>query len=405
MFNRLKTKSKNDTCDVTVKNIPDAINMLRVIACLCVLVLHAMIYTQKSGFDIYSFSENYPWVYLLKTPAWAGVWIFFFISAYLAGRGFFTGSYEYTVKGFLKYYFKKVIRIVIPVYAFAFFVAFFVYPHFIFNNPSFIFKFLFFNYNGNPGVDGIGALWYISTVMPVYLLAPFICLILDKTVGSLCRRYSNIGKITVAVAIIAIVVLGYMRRMQLFESGVAWYENVYTSTLANFDFFICGFLLNFITLKDSPQKKLPILVRSFIKIFACAFLAVVIMRSSLLYFEGEWFALESLYVYQYQMPTFFLIACCLYLFAFDYEKDHRQAPLTLMNCIKNPARILDFISNISFEIYMFHSVVYERMCLNWKNIDSIGEHVSFMLVGFLLSIIFGYIFHKIFAPKKKRSKT
>lgn len=405
MFNMLKSNTKSDTCQVQTKNIPNPINALRVIACLCVLILHAIIYTYRSGFDIYSFSDDHPWVYLLKTPAWGGVWIFFVIAAYLAGRGFFTGSYEYTPKGFLKYYFKKVLRIVVPVYAFIFFVCFFVFPDFLFDNPKLIFKLLFFNYDGNPGVDGIGALWYISTIMPLYLLTPFICLILDKTIGRLCRRYPNIGKITVAFAIISIIVLGYIRRMWLFEIGADWYESIYINVLTNSDFFLCGFLLNFITLKDSPQKKLPILLRSFIKIFACAFLAVVIMRSSLFYFEGEWFAPEKLYIYQYQMPTFFLIACCLYLFAFDYEKEYKEAPLTIGNCIKNPARILDFISNISFEIYIFHSLIYERMCLNWKNIDSIGEHVSFILVGLLLSIICGYTFHKIFTPKKKRSKS
>lgn len=382
------------------KNIPNAINVLRVVACMCVLVLHAIIYTYQAGFDIYSFFEAKPWVYILKTPAWAGVWIFYVISAYLAGRGFFTGRYKYNIKGFLTYYYKKVLRIIIPVYAFIFITCVFAFPEFLVDNPGVFWDLLLFQYDGNVGVDGIGALWYVSSIMRVYLVTPFICLLLDKTIGWLCRKKETIGKLLVAVLMLAIAAWGYFNRMSLLESGAPWGECVYTNVFANADFFLCGFLLNFITLKNSPQKNMPPVIRTFFKIVSCLLLLSVIAYASYLYFAGEWFAPDLLYIYQYQMQTPFLIVICLYLFAFDYEKDYKQAPLTPLNCLKNPLRILDFLSDLSFEIYMFHSLIFGRMVPFWGEIRSLGKHLCFIVVGLLLSILCGYAFQRIFLSRK-----
>lgn len=384
------------------KNLPNAINVLRVVACLMVLILHALISTQNAGFDLYSYEQSQPWVFLLKTPAWAGVWIFFILAAYLAGRGFFTGRYGYSVRGFLQYYLKKVVRIVIPVYAFVLLVCTLVFPHFLHDQPIAINRLLLFQYTGDPGIDGIGALWYMSTVMPVYIFAPFVCLLLDKTLGWLCRKHRILGKSVAAGLLLLVAGLGYLNRVTLLANGANWYNDVYVSVPANLDLFLCGFLLNFITLKDSPQKKLPKWGRLAVKLGAILLLAVVIVSACYLYFVGERYDIVLLDIYRYQLPTAFLLAVCVYLFAFDYEKEEKQAPLTLVNVVKNPARILDFISDISFEIYIFHSLIYSRIWPYLAPIQTIWGHLGFILFGFVLSCLIGYAFHKAFLPKKKK---
>jgi len=395
-----RQQQENNSMPRLETNTPNAINVLRVVACFMVLILHTLIHTKSMGFNLYAYEHTHPWIFLLKTPAWAGVWIFFILSAYLAGRGFFLGRYEYSARGFGRYYVKKVLRIIIPVYAFIILVCTLVFPKFLYENPIAIKRLLLFRYTGSPGVAGIGVLWYISTVMPIYILAPFICLALDKTLGVLCKKKPTAGKLTAAALLLAIVALGYVNRILLLRSGVGWYLKVYVSTLANFDLFLCGFLLNFITLKDNPQKKLPEWARLCVKIGISLLLTMVIAYTCYLYFVGEPYDASLLNRYRYHMPTAFLISVCLYLFAFDYEKPLRQAPLTLENTIKNPLRILDFLAGISFEIYMFHSVIYECIQPCFTPIETIGGHVGFILLGTLLSSLFGYAFHRIFQPQK-----
>ncbi len=93
--------------EVKYRNICDPINILRTIACLIVFILHTLIYSQFAGVDIYKQAQTNPLIFLIKTPAWAGVWIFIILGGYLAGKSFFTGRYEFSVKGFGKYYLKK----------------------------------------------------------------------------------------------------------------------------------------------------------------------------------------------------------------------------------------------------------------------------------------------------------
>ena len=407
----LKKLKKNDCCITdelslsSVKNTPNAINVLRTVACFMVLILHGLIFTQKAGFDLYSYEYTKPWVFLLKTPAWAGVWIFFILSAYLAGRGFFMGHYKYSLRGFAKYYIKKVLRIVLPVYAFILLACTLAYPHFLHDNPIAINRLLLFRYTGDPGIDGVGALWYISSVMPIYIFAPFICLLLDKTLGLLCDKNPILGKSVATALLLLVAVLGYINRVNLLSSGADWYLDVYVSTLANSDLFLCGFLLNFITLKNSPQKKLPKWGQLIVKLVAIALLILVIVLACYLYFVGERYDIVLLDIYRYQFPTAFLLAVCVYLFAFDYEKNEKQAPLTLKNIAKNPCRLLDFISDISFEIYIFHSLIYYRIYPFLSPIQTIWGHVGFVTFGFLLSCIIGYGFHKALAPKPKKHRT
>lgn len=398
----LASHQANDLTLPTVRNTPNPINVLRVIACFMVLFLHAYISTSAAGFSLYDYEHTLPWIFLLKTPAWAGVWIFFILSAYLAGRGFFTGRYAYSARGFGKYYLKKVVRIILPVYAFILLVCTFVYPLFLKENPIAIHRLFLFQYMGAPGVDGIGALWYMSTVMPVYLLAPFVCLVLDQTLGRLCRKSPIVGKSVTAALLLILAAIGYMNRVNLLKNGFDWYNDVYVSVPANLDLFLGGFLLNFITLKDSPQKKLPKWARLTVKITSIVLLMLLIAYTSYLYFIGERYDIVMLDIYRYELPTAFLLIVCLYLFAFDYEKNEKQAPLTLRNFARNPLRILDFLSDISFEIYMFHSLIYSRIQLCFAPYESIPEHLGFVLFGLVLSCILGYGFHKALAPKQKK---
>lgn len=64
-------------------------------------------------------------------PAWAGVWIFFVVSGYLAGIGFKTEKYKLTFGGVKEYFYKKIRRVYIPVILYICFCTVMLNPDFL----------------------------------------------------------------------------------------------------------------------------------------------------------------------------------------------------------------------------------------------------------------------------------
>ena len=87
----------------------DRLNLLRIIAFLIVFLLHAKIFIPVEWFDNVKIS------WILFTPAWAGVWIFFVLSGYGIGSGFYSGKYQMTKHGILKFYYSRLLKI-LPLY-------------------------------------------------------------------------------------------------------------------------------------------------------------------------------------------------------------------------------------------------------------------------------------------------
>lgn len=99
----------------TIKKRIDDINLLRVIACFMVIILHGFILIQ----DIL---PSTLWAHLLYTPAWGGVWIFVILAGFLAGKSFNDGKYAISKKGFFLYYKRKFFRLA-PSYYFLVFIT------------------------------------------------------------------------------------------------------------------------------------------------------------------------------------------------------------------------------------------------------------------------------------------
>lgn len=81
------------------------LNFLRVVAFFMVFFLHTF---PSSKID-------FSFCFIFHTPAWGGVFIFFILSGYLIGKGFFAGKYENTFKGSLKFILQRFIKIAPPI--------------------------------------------------------------------------------------------------------------------------------------------------------------------------------------------------------------------------------------------------------------------------------------------------
>lgn len=338
------------------------IDFLRVIATACVFILHTAIFTNQHG-DVFAVPYTHP----LRTPAWGGVWIFFLLSGYLAARGFALQKYEYSLKGIALYYKRKIINIYIPTLFFIFICCILVFPTFLKDNPAVIVRLLSCTYNGAPGVDGIGATWFISTLMQLYILCPLFC----KMIEMIRER-----KIVLIIVYAITALLGLSYRMIAYAYGLDWYITIYTPFYANLDMFICGILTYY--LADAYRKKIYISA-SFEKI-SLYLLLLFIFINALTY--------HKFYIYAIIYPTAYILLVSLNLFVF-YER--KISPASMME------KYITFLSSISFGFYLFHSLILHNLYAFlpvFKNIYLL--HAELLICGAVISGIFAVGFNRIF---------
>jgi peptidoglycan/LPS O-acetylase OafA/YrhL len=361
------------------RNRVDPINFLRVTAVMMVFLLHVFLGPLRN--------QTNPLIFLLNTPAWAGIWIFLFISGYLIGKGFFEQRYELTMKGVLRFFWSRFLKIAPIYYVFCFLVGYFLSYDFTVGNPKVILHILTFTYNGNPGVTGIGATWYISTVMQLYLLSPFLYF--------LVRKMNN--KYTQLSLFLLIVVAGLLLRLYLLHLGADWYSRIYTLSLSNIDIFGCGLLLNALLQGNrlSSKRHAGLLTR----VTALSCLVSLIVVNCYLSFQNT----PSLTtVYKYYLPSAYIIVCSFYVLAFSPPSPHTAGnePFSWRAVLGNPFRLIDGLSIISLEFYLCHSNVksifethskYSKLTLE-SNL-TLGSYLEFLVIVFLLTVAVSVLLH------------
>ena len=353
--------------DKYIFNKIDIFNFLRGIAILCVLGLHTPILV-VNNFDI----KTYPFYF--NTPAWLAMWMFFFLSGYLLGKGFFNNKYEITKNGIFKFYCSRLIRI-LPLYFLLLFIVFIFYnPNWFIDNPISVLHIFTFTYNGIPGINGVGHTWFISAIVQLYVLAPF---------GYKLFSYFNKGKKNLLILFFLLIAIGIGYRLLTDLFKLDYYKYVYTFSLANIDLFFCGLLLNSIT-KNSLDNKLKENLRP----ISLCFLFTLILTYMLPVIKLSW------WVYNYIYPSLTLLSMALIVYAFDYAKEIRLEPLTLLKLIKNPLRIIEYIGIISFNIYLFHGNIMEMVVNIFKQhkLNSIFTGDSLFVAIFVLMFVVAFVF-------------
>lgn len=159
----------------------DRLNLLRIYAFLMIFLLHSKIFIPVEWYENVSVS------WILFTPAWAGVWIFFILSGYGIGYGFYSEKYKLTPTGIIQYYYSRLIK-VIPIYWLCIFIiTIFLKPEYLLiekNTICKMLKLLLFNYQAEFDTIEYGLMWYMTTLMRLYLVAPLFFL--------LKKRYLNL---------------------------------------------------------------------------------------------------------------------------------------------------------------------------------------------------------------------
>lgn len=267
----------------------NVIDFLKIVAALCVFVLHVSIFTNQISDNSTIFANGY--MKNFSTPAWGGVWIFFFVSGFTLATGF-PIKYGYTSDKLKEYYLRRMQKIWLPTVVFNLVLCLFSYPDFIPNNPAVLLEWLVCSFNGNPGVDGVGATWFVFTIMWLYVFFPLMNFIADKV--------SKCGNKTVVFLLVLTVLMGLAFRMTGKIMGWDWYSFVYTPPYANFDLFFCGVLVKHIKARRKSCNS--------VKIASVALLILFISFNSWTY---------DLWFYPYLYPSIYIFILSLVVYTWN----------------------------------------------------------------------------------------
>ena len=312
------------------------------------------------------------------TPAWAGCWIFFILSGYLLGKGFYAEKYDTSsVKGFLTFYARRLCRIV-PLYLFFLLLVFcFISPELLLNKS--IFLYLTFRFNGTVGSSiQTGALWFVSTIVHLYLLAPFVYKFILK-------------KVKTPLFFIIFVVGGLALRLYQRKLGMDWNGVTYTPFYSNLDLFFGGMFFNVIVEKYKQMDIKP-QISKFIQILSSVLLLGLIIKNTQIYSLVK--SSEDIYffTYAYICPTLYLIFTSFVIMAFEPKEKVKYAPLNFKNMLKNPVRFIEGFGVVSFSFYMLHSTVlysFGPICAKFGEVHA----VLFNLIKFNMSATMNKIWH------------
>lgn len=353
----------------------NTIDYIRVIATLIVFMLHTAIFTAIiTDGKIWIKLKQY---FFLYTPAWAGVWIFFIISGYLIGRGFVSKRYTLSRKKILEFYLSKLIKIGIPTLSFIFFSCVLIYPRFIFDNKGVLRRILTFTYNGIPGVDGIGAVWYVSTIMQLYLISPIIIYIVEKVKKVISNKY--LWGIWIGV-----ILIGLLLRYVMYKNNADWHTQIYTPSILNLDLFVSGILTSYLPKPSIKRNRIIILWIIFGTVLLCNCF-IYSRDNNICYF-----------IYQYLFPSIYaIIVNILIYYAMDFNETDTNEITNTIN------KVILIFSNISFQFYLWHSLILSTIysCITTSGI--LVMHIKLLGISFILTFIIASFFTKAFSSLLK----
>lgn len=212
-----------------------------------------------------------------------------------------------------------------------------------------------FSAQGNP------VLWFMYTLMGLYLLVPILSRWLAAASQKEVEGYLLLWAVSLCYPMISLVA-----DCNTGDTGILYYFTGYAG------YFLLGYYL-----KKYPQR---IAMKWILLAMAIAIAAPVVCK--LLHWQVDFY---SLFWY---LSLFVVIQCvCWY-----------QAVVRFMDCrAMNPmwANVLEKVSNLSFGIYLIHIFVMRYLLWNWSFIRSIDSYLiqtlTIALLTFVLSVAGSYL--------------
>lgn len=303
------------------------------------------------------------------------VYIFYLLSGYTIGYGFFSGKYTLSLKSLKSFYINRLLRIA-PAYYICIALSIFIFYPNISVTTHDVIRFVTFTAN----IDYITLpyqhlLAIISTEMQFYLVAPFLFMILRLI----------LKKTHPAIVGILILGIGALMRYLLTSAGLVsdlttYMLNIYVTVWGMIDYFLFGMLVSFVVLKKSAgiQK---------IKQYIPNGLFFIILIGWVLWINyGNFFALSWP---TYALYHLFIIPPTLCVLIGWY----------ILSCrIHIP--ILSHIGRLSYGMYLYHFIFFDIIYrIPNRSIDTMPAFLSRFSIVFMLTWLMAFAsYHCIERP-------
>ncbi len=358
------------------KNLVDPVAFIRSSAAITIFVLHTHIFSNMHGYVI----NEGNW--FMKTAAHGAVWTFFFLSGYFNIRGFLGREPKYSLDlhGLKEFYIKRFIKVLFPVWCFYLIALTISEPAFLHIYPETIWRLLTFTYSGEPGCTSIAATWYVSTLAGLYLLTPlfaWICRKLERSKGCV---------LVIAVSFI-VVLLGFIERFFLLLNAADWTQGVFVPVYCNLDVYFCGGVAYLIARKI----KLPLSAAVSYALSIIVYTLLLILHSRIYYLgdiDGKYIILHG-----YIMPSVYILVLSV-VCIFIQNAGYQYMPVDCRTVRRNPFRLIDAFSLISFQFYLVHSMVLFHLSSYVTGADGAIYNRKMILYGFCISVPLSILFKR-----------
>lgn len=348
-------------------NRADAFLILRGLACLVIVIAHCQ--------PPLAVLSSLPWGWLAAMPGGIAVRIFFTLSGYLVGKGFYLGRYGTSRSQLWRYTRSRAARILPLYWAAVLIPAVFLAPSILIptaENDWVLLRYLTFTYNHTLPEQFNSPLWSLSTEVQFYVIAPLLF-------GLVRDRFRTVRRVLTAIVMVAIgwfvlrgaivAVLLQLHGDQIGEFNLDFVRYVYTFLPANLDAFLCGLLLNPLLLKllnSSKFSQLKLSNKRFIfigKIRQKIVLKKYLKRLAIVVIIGLFILCANWKIAGNDNilsigPTLSIAAICFFIVAFEsgdaYHGFSQNQPFSLIACRTNPWRCWEILGVLSYGIYVWH---------------------------------------------------
>lgn len=338
--------SKLGQSDPARENSLDFLMVIRVFACLMVILIHSWDFTPADVMrDIQPRMDflqlfGHPAGWLLRSSGSFGVYIFFALSGYLMGKGFITGRFSCMPGSAAKFIGKRAVRI-IPL----FWVVFGVYYLGDWQSLAPLLpQILTLTY-----YDGsLNHLWSVSTEFQFYLLVPLFAYCMYG------RAWSNrviVGAWMAGFVFSCLYVLSLQTVFRDDSNSRWWWSMVYTPLSTNLLVFLTGMAANLFTIRARPQLVKP---RVLGLIFLGLYLAGSYCADGGPFFLHGKGALHLLW----DIPQPFVVALAASYAIFLADRGNPQRiPLSLRAIQGNPWRLIEVLGVLTYGMYVWHPLI------------------------------------------------
>jgi peptidoglycan/LPS O-acetylase OafA/YrhL len=347
----------------------DPLLTLRAFACFIVLVGHGAAISFPPHDLVRQAQESQTFWLLLPLP-WTGVWVFFTLSGYLMGKGFFSGRYKFDRNDILKFYRNRAMRIIPLAYFAILLTVLFVTPEALkLSSIHHLVALMLFEYDGASPLTVIGLLWSIATEMQFYVAAPFMAY-------AIWAASKRLGAIWMAVAL---VVAGGAYRVIALALGAKWYGAVYTPFLGNIDLFGIGMLAAFVVQKY--DVKWGRLAYGF-STMALMYVTADYLSSKVIIGSPAWF-----HFIVAAAPTAFSLMTAFAIVAFESAARHSQPSHLAARIIAGT----QWLGIVTYAVYIWHAPIFTAYAKTLAKPISSNQTILALTVSTAFVLLFSWI--------------